>query len=249
MNALFEISKVLGKGFTAKATGKTEKNAPIYSLEATYEPAQVAGLKVTLNSECAGTSEGQKETNKVTLLYKKGNVTAEESFSYSKGVVTINSSVALAQAAIRAGVSALMTSVVQGEKKHSLDGYGLKLGYAPSKEFELVAAFDQSTKGKTGSATLFYKKDKIDAAGEISIPIVHGEGLKVPAFTLAIQQQFDAKTTLKAKVGTANKSVAFSIKHQLTDALAVTLASQVACGGKEADACVHQHGCSVNLKL
>jgi hypothetical protein len=246
LNALFETVKV-ARGVTLKATVKAEKNVPVYSIEGAYEPKAVAGLKVTLNSECKIPAEGGAvDTNKITLLYKRGDLlTVEDSVSYSKGKVSAAASLSVAYQAVRAGAHALASYTLEGEKKFDLGGYGFKLGYVPNKTLSFVAAYDQGEK-TTAGASLYYKKDTIESAGQVVID--PKQPTKVPAFIASISHAHDDKTTVKAKITTAIPSVAFSLKHQLSDVVSVTLGSECVCPVQE-KAYTHKHGLSVNLKL
>jgi hypothetical protein len=248
LDALFETTKVISShGVSLKATVKGEKNVPNYSLEATFEPKKVEGLKATINSECKIPADGVAiDTNKITLLYKRGDLlTIEDSISYSKGKISAAASLSVAYQAIRAGAHALATYTLEGEKKFALGAYGFKLGYVPNKTLSFVAVYDQGEK-TTAGASLFFKKDSIEAAGKVTID--PKEPTKVPAFLAAISYAQDAKTTLKAKVATATPSLALSLKHQLSDVVSVTLGSECICPVQEKTV-THKHGLSVNLKL
>jgi len=255
LNALLETTKVCAsKGCTVKASVKSEKNEPVYAFEVAYEPKNVEGLKVTFNSECKTPASGQVDVNKLTVLYKRGDrVTVEDSIAYSKGKLTLTGSVAFAYEAVRAGAHALATVGLE-EKKFALGAFGFKLGYAPSKALTLVANFEHcEKKGDAAGATLFYKKDSTEAAGQVTID--PKKPAEVPAFTLALSHAHDAKTTLKAKLATKQRTVGLSLKHQITEALAVTFTSE--CGGpccphkaeEGKAASTHKHGVALNLKL
>jgi hypothetical protein len=250
LNTLFETTKQTSYGVTLKATAKADKNVPVYSIEGAYEPKAVAGLKVTVNSECKIPQSGEVATQKVTFLYKKDKVTVEDSISYSAGTVSFAGSLALAYQSVRAGAHAL-ASVTVSDKAFALGGYGFKLGYVPSKELSLIASFDKGEKGTTAGATLFYKKSATEAAGQVVID--PSKPAALPGFIAALSHSLDSKTTLKAKLATAKPLVAVSLKHQLSDALSVTLASEAACPvakeGEKACCTSHKHGLSLNLKL
>jgi len=255
LNALFETTKVCTtRAITVKASAKSDKNVPVYLFEVACEPKAVEGLKITFTSECKTPAEGQVDSNKLSVVYKRGDlVTVEESIAYSKSKFTYATSVALAYQAIRAGAHALATISLDGEKK--LGGFGFKLGYVPSKALTLVASFDQCEKGASAGASMYYKKDNTEAAGQVTID--PKKPAQVPAFTMAISHAQDAKTTLKAKLATDKRSVGLSLKHQLTDSLALTFTSE--CGGccphkaaaeeGKAASASHKHGIAINLKL
>jgi hypothetical protein len=254
LDASFETTKAITeRGVTVKAVAKADKGSPAYGLELAYEPTAAPGLKVTVNSDCTtNAAKEQIDTNKITVLYKRAsNFTIEESLAYTKSKLTISSAISAAYQAVRAGASALATITLGEEKKTELDGYGVKLGYVPNKDFAIFAAVDAKKENVGASSTLYYKKNATEAAGEVAFK-VGAEALKeVPKFSIALSHAVNDKTTLKAKLVTAHPAVAFALKHQLSDALSVTFASECAHAcPKDVDAKpVHKHGLSFNLKL
>lgn len=248
---MLETTKVFAdKGLTVKALAQAVRGTPVYSVEAAYEPAQVVGLKATLVSECKTPESGQIDTNKLTVLYKRADFTVEETIAYSKSKLSFATSFSLAHQAIRAGAQVLSSFAAgaEGDKKFKLDGYAVKLGYVPTSALALVANYEQAAAASAG-ATLYYKKDVTETAAQVTLDPQNPS--KTPAFAFAVSHAYDVKTTLKARATTANNAVAFSLRHQLTPALSVTLATEtVGCPAKDAaKPAVTKHGIAINLKL
>jgi len=248
LNSLFETTKVFAtRGLTLKVSAKAEKNVPVYTLEAAYEPVGVPGLKATVNSECKLPETGEVNTNKLTVLYKRGDFTMEDSIAYTKGKLSFAGSMALAYQAVRAGAHALANLSLEGDNRLTLGGYGFKLGYAPHKFLTIITNYDQGEKGTTAGATLYYAKDFTEAAGQVIID--PSRPAATPGFIVALNHAYDLTTTLKAKVATAVPSVSVALKHQLSPALSVTIASECAYPVPNEKLASHKHGLSVNLKL
>lgn len=235
---------------TIKATASSAKGVPVYAAEVAYTPVQVPGLKVTLNSECKTPAAGQVDTNKLSVLYKRENLTVEETVSYSQNTLSFVSSAAVAHQAVRAGAQALYSfgPAGEGEKKFSLDGYGFKLGYVPTPSLAAIVSYDRTAAASSAGATIFYRKDITETATQVTIDPLNPS--KAPAFTVAVSHAYDAKTVLKAKATSVNKTASVSIKHQLTPALSVTFASECnAFAAADEKAPTHKHGVSVAIKL
>lgn len=250
---MLETTKVFAdKGITLKAVAQAVKGVPVYSIEAVYEAFQVPGLKATFVSECKTPESGQVDTNKLTLLYKRGAVTVEESIAYSKSKLSFATSASLAHQAIRAGAQVLgsFAAGAEGDKKFNLEGYGAKLGYVPNGNLSVFVNYEQTTAAASAGANLFYRKDVTESAVQVILdPQVPS---KTPVFNFAVSHAYDTKTTLKARASTANNALAFSLRHQLTPALAVTVGTE--CSGyiasKDASKpAVAKHGIAINLKL
>lgn len=248
LNSLFETTKTCCPGMSFKVSAKAEKKVPVYAAEVTYEPKALEGVKVTASSECKLPESGEVNTQKVTVLVKKEKFTFEDTLSYSAGVASFAASLAVAHQSVQAGLSVASTFTL-AEKAFALTGYGFKLGYVPCKSLNFVTMFDKTTKGMNACSTLYYKKNATEAAGQLCID--PSKPTAAPAFTAALSHAVDDKTTVKAKLVTATPSVSLSVKHQLSDAISVTLASECACPIKDGEkaAATHKHGVAVNLKL
>lgn len=248
---MLETTKAFAaQGVTLKAVAQAVKGVPVYSLEAAYEPVQVPGLKATFVSECKTPESGQIDTNKVTLLYKRGEVTVEETVAYSKSKLAFATSVSLAHQAVRVGAQVLgsFAAGAEGDKKFQLDGYGAKLGYVPTGNLSLIANYERSAAAASAGATLYYRKDVTESAVQVVLDPQNPS--KTPAFTFAVSHAYDVKTTLKARATTSNNAIAFSLRHQLTPALAVTVATETSgYVSKDAKPATAKHGIAINLKL
>jgi len=246
---LFETTKTCSPGLSFKVTAKAEKKVPVYAAEVTYEPKLLDAMKVTLSSECKLPESGEVNTQKLVVLVKKDKFTAEDTFSYSGGVVSYAGTLAAVYQSVQAGFS-LASTFTLADKAFAITGYGFKLGYVPCKNLNLITMFDKNTKGMVASSSLYYKKNATEAAGQFCIDPT--KPTDAPAFSVALSHAVDDKTTVKGKLVTGTPSVSLSLKHQLSDAISVTLASECACPtGKDGEKCptTHKHGLSVNLKL
>lgn len=253
LSSQLETSKVFAThGASLKAIAKSVLGTPVYTLEGTFEPTQVPGLKATLTSECKIPESGQVDTNKLTLLYKRGLVTVEETISYSHGKLAFVTSAAFVHQAIRAGAQVLssFTSAGEAENKFKITGYGVKLGYVPYNTLAVVANYDQTASSASAGATVYYRKDITETATQVVLDPQNPS--KAPTFTFAVSHAYDAKTSLKARITTANNAVALSVRHQLTPSLAVTIGSESVGYLAKADAAkpaVAKHGIAINLQL
>lgn len=177
----------------------------------------VSGLNLFLTSKF----EDNKNNNEVkaTYLYKD-QINAE--------LVGVHTSKPYLLGSIVAGYESLrvgLSSKVSVSKTPSLDEFGVKVGYFPSKSLYGLLTFDSKDEKRTG-AQVFYNDTKRKLQTTIDLSVNPNRLSDVPQIRSGIQYEVDSKTTLKARYLNTDSTVGLSIQQKLSDTATATVATE-----------------------
>lgn len=205
------------QGLTVKLSCKADKTTS-YNVELSSKNKFVSGLNLFFSSKF----EDNKNNNEVKATYQhKNQINAELIGVHSSRPHLVGSIVGVYEY-LRVGVS----SKVSLSKTPSIEEFGVKVGYFPSKNlYGLLTLTDTKEEKRTG-ARVYYNDSKRKLQTTIDLSVNPNRLSDVPQILSALQYEVDSKTTLKARYLNTDSTVGLSIRQKLSDTTTATVATE-----------------------